>query len=137
MNNHSYITYKQAKFFKKKGFNDADCQTVYYGDFDAKLKSKKNIQIENRYLKEPQIGEFDYLAPKQSVIVDWLRINHGIWIVVVPKKDSLLFYKIIKCKKNEECQEIAQHHDFGTQEEAYSDAFEYIIKNKIINQIKK
>ena len=28
-------------------------------------------------------------------------------------------------------------HDFGTQEEAYSNAFEYIIKNKIINQIKK
>ena len=77
----SIVDFETAKLLKEKGFDDDDCQNIYYCDFEEGFEPDE-LQVSDRMLKEPEVGEFDYLAPKISIVIDWIYNKHGIWILV-------------------------------------------------------
>jgi hypothetical protein len=79
-----------------------------------------------------------YSAPEQGVVVEWLRVNHGIWVSV--GVGSLFhgdkFYILIK-KYNIDRWELTpldneSHSPYDTPQEAYSAAFDYILTSNLI-----
>jgi hypothetical protein len=100
-------------------------------------------------------GDVSYLkdAVTYQIVIEWLRINHGIWILVLPQDRSgvdfrineseypshALFFSIIKYEKNYSCKELINTSNdkgklflhFDTPQEAYSAAFDYILKELI------
>ena len=77
----SIVDFETAKLLKEKGFDDDDCQNIYYCDFEEGFEPDE-LQVSDRMLKEPEVGEFDYLAPKISTVIDWIYNKHGVWILV-------------------------------------------------------
>jgi hypothetical protein len=151
----AYVSYEQAKLLKKKGFN---LLCFYY--------------YENKILKEPYLEngsstdtEFkvnlsdlrEYFnkhselisAPEQWQVVEWLRLNHGIWVYVSPyhsrpddnKTGKWLFESFepeVSVIKDQEFGKELQvdttdisRFTYNTPQEAYSAAFDYILKELI------
>jgi hypothetical protein len=105
----TYITFEQAKWVNKKGLL---------------------ISCEKRYNKN---GTFNYSknwsisAPEQWQVVEWLRVNHGIWIWVenYPNEDNFT-PQIPKANLSK----ILGY--YKSPQEAYSAAFDYIKDNNLI-----
>lgn len=77
----SIVDFEIAKLLKEKGFDNDDCQNIYYCDFEEGFELDE-LQVSDRMLKEPEVEEFDYLAPKISTVIDWIYNKHGVWILV-------------------------------------------------------
>jgi hypothetical protein len=154
----SYATFEQAKKLKEKGF-DEEC-TNYYTSIGKEYINGWGDSIEdpngfstNEHnplfvfsysdFNKKQKEEY-FLAPEQHVVVEWLRINHGIEIVVIP--DSSSQSRLILRKytysiftpvngANLHCQ-IGRDKNknivyFINPQEAYSAAFDYVLNNLI------
>ena len=115
----AYANFEQAKWLKEKGFTEiCICHAVYD---NGVLKS--SIQVFNR-------DNFE-LAPEQHQVVEWLRVNHGIWVEVCHKLITEQFFFEIVMNEGE------THHNnekllFDTPQKAYSAAFDYIRLNNLI-----
>ena len=73
----TYVTFKQAVALKDKGF-DEELNTVY------NLKSEPTKSYYNT-MKNSDIEHGTICTrPEQWMVVEWLRVNHGIWISVNP-----------------------------------------------------
>jgi len=127
----TYITFEQAKWLKEKGFN----VPVY--DFFFFNTSEKGYGFS--YTKEKinhnnNSNLFYYSRPEQHQVVEWLRVNHGIWIEVHGWTNQPVNKEIWK-----ECYQSFINGDatnvsiFKTPQEAYSAAFDYIRNNNLIN----
>jgi hypothetical protein len=67
--------------------------------------------------------------PEQWQVVEWLRVNHGIWIEVGYGFNPSGFYwliTLIKEKKSKHSENDAFQPSFSSPQEAYSAAFDYI-----------
>ena len=127
----TYVTYTQAVWLKEKGFNEW-CQ-FRYTDFNGIIKLEENA------------SDLHPLAPEQWLVIEWLRVNHGIEVVVIPDSSSqsqLLLRKYTYSiftpinGSNLHCQ-IGRDKDkniiyFLNPQNAYSAAFDYIISNNLI-----
>jgi len=163
----TYATFEQAKWLKEKGFLDKNI----YGEIRL---SQSNFYDPNGILHHIRdaFGEksFDlkdcYNAPEQHQVVEWLRVNHGIWIELRMGKDSNSvwfdydIFSTIKPRKDDELGEEGVEYEEDPNErflnwdtthdslidekfevftktshdspqEAYSAAFDYILKNLI------
>jgi hypothetical protein len=175
----TYTTSEQSKLLKEKGF---DVPTAQYhrsdGEFIINSEDGNGERysfnaldiIEDWNKKGWVIGKYGgmcfgcnldnkkyfeaYSAPEQWQVCEWLRHNHGIWILVLPQDRSgvdfrinkseypshALFFSIIKYEKNYSCKELINTSNdkgklflhFDTPQEAYSAAFDYILKNNLI-----
>lgn len=125
-----YVTFEQAKLLREKGFNvPTICfyviGTSEYGDL------KEFIQNPNDNF--PSIDDnslFDTLAsaPEQWQVVEWLRINHNIWVQpMLYRRNPNDYIGGIYIKK------IDSHftEPFNSPQEAYSAAFDYVLNNLI------
>ncbi len=66
-----------------------------------------------------------------AIVVEWLRVNHGMWIVVSHNKDqSGWFFMITKCGKDRPAWESIID-DQNSPQEAYSAAITYVLTNLI------
>ena len=89
----AFVTPKQAEFLKDIGFNDW-CK-YRCTDFDGVIDLKENAS-----------SIFPY-APEQYQVVEWLRVNHEIWIEITYGKDfnSVWFdyniFSLIKPRKDD------------------------------------
>ena len=129
----TYVTFEQAKWLKEKGFKG---RSRYYGG-SGELVEVPNI-IENDYRHtNNEMQRFRWEAPEQHQVVEWLRINHGIWVSVGVGN---LFYEdkffILIKKYNIDRWELTpldneSHSPYDTPQEAYSAAFDYILNNLI------
>ncbi len=75
MNNNiqeSYCSFEVSKLLKEKGFN-ARCSRLYDEDSDE-LKIGFNTNSFNKRIS----------APAHALAIEWLRVNFGIWIYVLP-----------------------------------------------------
>jgi len=99
----TYLTFKQTKLLKEIGFEDIQ---IDYG-LNQMLNNCK--------------------APEQWQVVEWLRINHSIWVEVLTEK-SLFIFQIKKIGKGGF---IAGKFE-NTPQEAYSAAFDYVLNNNLI-----
>jgi hypothetical protein len=118
----TYITFEQAKLLKEKGFDELTTVWRQHGDgISGDVEGKRDYY--NRK------GDIYTSLPEQQQVLEWLRINHGIWITIglFNRKYKYLISQIddiwgFDDKKGDK---------FNTPQEAYSAAFDYILKELI------
>jgi hypothetical protein len=134
----TYVTFEQAKLLKEKGFtkeNGCACREGwinYLFYFEGKTSEPEN---DSGYALDTLGNSHLIERPEQWQVVEWLRVNHGIWIDVTLSSDSK-FLNLIRDIKNPNTHlGIARVNDisfFSSPQEAYSAAFNYILTNNLI-----
>ncbi len=112
----SYISFEQAKWLDEKGF-DLPCDSFYH-----------NGNFNNDSLGRTASGVI-YEAPEQWQVVEWLRVNHDIW-VSVNVTINMWFYSIHTPSTGKAIISTSDNH-YNTPQEAYSAAFDYVLKELI------
>jgi hypothetical protein len=140
----TYATFEQAKMLKEKGF-DGECAR-FYTKSNCKLygidEHGRYYPIKNKSKELWIVGNVAVLniknlilAPEQWQVVEWLRVNHGIWVSVqykgfIVNRELIEFhYEIKYCKELPNL--IRNENSFNSPQEAYSAAFDYILKELI------
>jgi phage pi2 protein 07 len=108
----NYITLNQAKLLKEKGFES------------IKIDYGLNQMLNNSN------------PPEQWQVVEWLRVNHGIWVYVDTHEFGKWCFNYKKIEPTEEYPNINVNgafsvEDFNSPQEAYSEAFDYVLNNLI------
>ena len=118
----NYVTFKQAKWLKEKGLNkdslEIECNQGY--DFRG---DGTNMVYNGRHIEHSLF----YSAPEQWQVVEWLRVNHGIWICIKLRYG----YEFIIQKTEFPFEIIYRDGTFKSPQEAYSAAFDYILNDLI------
>jgi hypothetical protein len=157
-----YVDFNTAKLLKEKGFNE-ECSFIYSAmegqenellpvnssinhiiEFNKKGlkffddsrgdKTRINQTIKNSYAKKT------ITAPEQHIVIEWLRVNHDIWVCINPKREIInntneMWYdaEVWKLETDEiklyGWKELAAPSK--TPQEAYSKAFDYVLKQLI------
>lgn len=118
----TYVTFEQAKFFLKKGLR---CKvSMYYINRDQ-------FDVENPKKRMTKDGLIcDIPAPEQWQVVEWLRVNHDIWVSVrLNNTKNSWMYFLQETITKQLTQNIKD--GFNTPQEAYSAAFDYILNTLI------
>ncbi len=116
----TYVSFEQAKLLKDKGF-DLPVRVVYKNK-DG-WEEAIGVPYNYNYFKDIQS------APEQWQVIEWLRVNHGIWIYLIPAEDNKNVYKPFF--RGENIKDLHLTEFFNSPQEAYSAAFDYIL-NKLI-----
>jgi len=147
-----YVTFEQGKLLKEKGFNvptkkfyelaltsKKDKEHGYSGSFGWK-KGECNLQ-EGYFINN--LKDCDYSgkhwfmcsAPEQWVVVEWLRVNHDIWVSVNIAIDDKWYFELYNLKDKRNAEIIIEDENvtdfYNSPQEACSAAFDYILKNLI------
>jgi hypothetical protein len=122
----AYATFEQGKKLKEKGF-DVKCESYFLED-EIEYSYPRP---ENWNLKTDTIS-----CPEQWQIVEWLRINHGIWISIqIGHDENKVWYNVYleKIELTYEFEPINNDFDIGgdTPQEAYSAVFDHILNELI------
>jgi len=119
-----YITFDQAKWLKEIGFKEK-CETSYY------LQNNERLMVEDNGITKIT-PMYNYSRPEHHQVVEWLRVNHGIWVNVdmVYAENQTGFWYCIRESKNDD--RAIDSNEYPTPKEAYSAAFDYIKENKLI-----
>jgi hypothetical protein len=110
-----YITFQQAKWFKEKGMDNWD----------------EFLQLVN--------------IPEQWQVIEWLRINHSIWVSVEGGISGTCWYAKLSVCSEEVWEDLDKRHDIlsahrkfnnehKSPQEAYSAAFDYIKDSNLIKR---
>ena len=122
----TYATFEQSKFFKEKGFN-IPLSKVYntLGElWDSHYQTMSNNDVDSGA---------SCVAPEQWQVCEWLRVEKGIWVGVMPDigMDLIYTYKIYSVEVGvERC--LANGNNYDTPQAACSAAFDYIKNNNLI-----
>jgi len=129
-----YATFDQAKWLKEKDF-DVEVQWA----FDQNGEDYKDEHWDINY-NSPSYN--CYSKPEQHQVVEWLRVNHGIWVRVEGDNyGEYWFAKLSVCsKKVWENLELRTKilksafymGEYRSPQEAYSAAFDYIKNENLI-----
>jgi hypothetical protein len=142
----AYVTFEQAKKLKEKEFN-VECNTVYVNDW-SKESISKDTAIYEKLLANPKIAKGNLIStnlndnynsrPEHWQLVEWLRINHGIWVRVNSMDGINWFYDIWNFGKEpntaftKDAQiTFSENENYDTPQEAHSAAFDYVLNNLI------
>ena len=147
----TYATFEQAKMLKEKGF-DGECAR-FYTKSNCKLygidEHGRYYPIKNKSKELWIVGNVAVLniknlilAPEQWQVVEWVRVNHNIDLQDICNYGRLgRTYRmgIIFINKKEEVDTIFlrpidtpfEFIEFKSPQEAYSAAFDYILKELI------
>jgi hypothetical protein len=126
-----YVNYDFAKFLKSKGFN-VPCKQAFYGDVeDEDIEYNEPTTTGDDFI----LGEYDCYAPEHWEVVEWLRVNYGIFISCEQNYKGEFWTQVHK--KNDHIiprwEVIAANYDSpNSPQEAYSAAFDYIKNNNLI-----
>jgi hypothetical protein len=161
----AYVTFEQAKWLKEKGFQelvnhyyfeDGEFKehsltgtNGYYGEEYEFNLSEFNENWNDEWLTKKSgdrcfgcskdRGYFEtYSAPEQHVVIEWLRVNHGLWVGIYYHNDNNKYQYIIDLLKLHSIKNwlfdgdtIDNGKQFNSPQEAYSAAFDYILNNLI------
>jgi hypothetical protein len=124
----TYVTFEQAKWLKKNGFN---VKSKYHY---PNLSAKQEICLLtdwNSFTDMSGNSEY-YTAPEQWQVVEWLRVNHNIWIEVKSPDTKDMGYYFSIHKPYSFGSYGANDKFYDTPQQAYSAAFDYIKENNLI-----
>jgi len=124
--NPTYVNFKQAKLLKEKGF-DVRLKKVY--NILGELWDSHYQYMEN---SNPDCGAV-CVAPEQWVVVEWLRVNHNIFIettIAILHEYESAIYDIEKIK-NYKLLSVSKINHFKTPQEAIASAIDYVLTNLI------
>ena len=124
-----YATFEQSKLLKEKGFDNIECSGYYHICVGYKIGYAFCYSNINKQ------SDSVLLAPEKWQVIEWLRINHGIWVspgIITLNGVVKWFPRYFKFANA--LLEIPKDIDgnFDTPQEAYSAAFDYIINNNLI-----
>jgi hypothetical protein len=133
----TYATFEQAKWLKEIGFNEK-CSHYYIDNFQNfkhdgtlykcglpdKNENKNLFQFVTRK-NQPHLCN----APEQWQVVEWLRVNHGIWIGITLYIIPYGTFYSANVQNNDNKHTSFSGH--SNPQEAYSAAFDYILKKLI------
>ena len=130
----TYVTFEQAKWLKEKGF-DEPCTALFIHEIIQgntewdilELFERNNNDTYEFLLSCDMDWQKNYLRPEQWQVVEWLRVNHGIWIYCKYQKRGKIIFVIEDLQGNN----ITISPDLNSPQEAYSAAFDYILKELI------
>jgi hypothetical protein len=120
----TYVTFEQAKLLADKNFNEL-CNQGY---------NKSEEYLGNLVVNFPNKNSEDIVisAPEQWQVLEWLRLNHGIWIMVCFANKTQWFFDILNYGYSGHKKSIYRsNYDYVSPQEAYSAAFDYILKELI------
>jgi hypothetical protein len=128
----TYVTLSQAKLLKDKF--DVPCRMCVADDDERPLPFNSLGRDLHVNSKHPY-----YSAPEQWELVEWLRVNHGIWINVDVEGRNMDRYKFVCFRSHSErVSEYSKHIKDDTYngrydkpQDALSAAFDYVL-NKLI-----
>jgi hypothetical protein len=120
-----YITFEQAKWLKEKRF-DAPTKAFY------DLYNNPNNKELSYSVPDNWNDCKSYSAPEQWQVVEWLRVNHGIWVGVSINGLNKLFTSDIHNYKQKGSLGNIQNGGYESPQEAYSATFDYIKDNNLI-----
>jgi len=139
----TYVTWEQARLLKEKGF-DESCYRTYNlrkelspFPITENMGGEKVDPLDYKW-NNSSIHPSNITAPEQWQVVEFLRVNHGIWVEVgvgnLFHKDK--FYILIK-EYNIDRWNLTSltndlHSPYDSPQEAYSAAFDYILNNNLI-----
>jgi hypothetical protein len=131
----TYVTFEQAKWLKEKGF-DEPCTALFIHEIIQgntewdilELFERNNNDTYEFLLSCDMDWQKNYLRPEQWQVVEWLRVNHGIWIYCKYQKRGKIIFVIEDLQGNN----ITISPDLNSPQEAYSAAFDYIKNNNLI-----
>jgi hypothetical protein len=144
----TYVTFDQAKWLKEKRFEINTENVLFYTD---EVNNLEEHQIKNRDVIYDgslfyKVDENEYRTYEQWQVLEWLRINHGIWVEVnygiyhavkgtFSDTDLYGFYFTIKSIDEKDVYIFGDEEDivnwFDSPQEAYSEAFDYVLNNLI------
>jgi hypothetical protein len=132
-----YVTFEQAKKLKEKGpkFKSQYNQWLLAedkGDDSKKFICHSDDLSNYTYVDdETEHNVYHCLSiPEHWQIVEWLRVNHGIW-VYVRNFETVDFCSYILQKGESLIAFNNENKGYETPQEAYSAAFDYILNNLI------
>lgn len=118
-----YVNLEQAKLLKAKGFNEL-CTGTYEGNI---------FSVNNRAWRNSE-DPTEYTAPEQWMVVEWLRINHNLWIEVfncnVPEIGKWGF-DIHRLPSGVAYLWNNSKAVFNSPQDTYSAAFDYVLENML------
>jgi len=138
-----YVDFNTAKLLKEKGFKYY-CPISYWNQ--ELTYNTPGYPLENGETSQENYYDFErYYAPEQHIVVEWLRINYGIWIYTYPVAPFIVddedYPKIVWVSKICSLNQVnfekfidadnglaVNHH---SPEKAYNAAFDYILNNLI------
>lgn len=130
----AYVSVKQAELFDEKGLR---CDSDYNQWILAKDKnddSKRFICLSDDLENHTYIdGDKEHnvyhclTIPEQWQVVEWLRVEKGIWVSVNIAPDMKTFSAYVTHKKKGGW----DSKEFNSPQEAYSAAFDHILKELI------
>jgi hypothetical protein len=130
----TYVTFEQAKLLKEKGFNyrvykEYTPQFDFITDTDTSANCVIGGECAMKYAAEDS-----FAAPEQWQVVEWLRVNHGIWIQIEFGKDEdqIWFdWYIYKLELGYDYSNESSYSGFNSPQEATSAAINYVLNNLI------
>jgi len=136
-----YVTFEQAKLLNEKGFNE-EC-VRFYVKSNSKIfgidEHGRYYPIKNKPKELWVVGNVAVqnvkniiLAPEQWQVVEWLRVNHNLFITtdVQFKKDVVSYWWIIKGGRKINLNSKLVNK-YNSPQEATSAAFDYVLKKLI------
>jgi hypothetical protein len=116
----TYTTFEQSKSIKEKEWQQRT-KMVWLDSLGKQHLREVDLSLE--------LNNTEYDAPEQWQVVEWLRVNHGIWIYLIPAEDNKNVYKPFF--RGEKIKDFHLIEFYNTPQEAYSAAFDYILKELI------
>jgi hypothetical protein len=113
----TYVTFEQAKWLKEKGF---DVEVIKYWNGIGEYFEFKD------YFNWNQADKFVSI-PEQWQVVEWLRLNHRIWVDIACTVDITSFFYIIRGMRGL----YVTGKNLNSPQEAYSAAINYTLKELI------
>ena len=130
-----YVTFEQAKWLKEIGFHEETWQSYRTIEHTEERLNWWKVGELNKpmYCKLSDSNDAHYgicSAPEQWQVVEFLRINHGIWVFVAREPETGVYYPNIDVNKGDKY--FDKFDDYNSPQEAYSVAFDYIKDNNLI-----
>jgi len=118
----TYVSFEQAKLLKEKGFNEK-CVQGY--NKSEKYLGELIVDFPNRNTDNIVIS-----APEQWQVIEWFRVKYGIWVVIIPELLNGVQVRYYPSIFEQGVGEDIEQY-FNSPQEAYSAAFDYILKELI------
>jgi hypothetical protein len=138
----AYVSFEQAKLLKEKRFDELCSFHYSYGNGDKTIPNDGSLYIGGfvddnsnlRPYKNSELAKWDlpfgeFSAPEQWQVIEWLRINHGIW--VYSYTNGKIWYACIQHAFGDMVELPSRLGEHNSPQEAYSAAFSYILSKLI------
>jgi hypothetical protein len=128
-----YVTFEQAKKLKELGLV-AKSDKYWVKMTKDEYTEMSDISLEDLDNSIGIGGNLVITKYQQWQIVEWLRVNHGIWIYVdYGKRTNSWYYNIqFLPTQTNHAERTLYKEGFISPQEAYSAAFDYILNNDLI-----